>query len=129
MKSTGSNVGRTRLSRTSNALSGSTPNLRKHAWEWPKTLLELGRTADAVSHLQKAERLDPENKIPHYLLASAYRSLGDSAGAAKEFAVYKRLGASHRSRPTEHIISDRSRGRVVHIHLNEEMSCPTRIFF
>ena len=62
-----------------------------------EALFELGHTADAVTHLAEAERLDPENKIPHYLLASAYRSLGDSDQAAKEFAAYKRLGASDRS--------------------------------
>lgn len=59
-----------------------------------KTLLELGRTADALPHLQEAERLDPENKVPHYLLASAYKTLGDSDHAAKEFAAYRKLEAS-----------------------------------
>lgn len=59
-----------------------------------KTLLELGHPADALPHLKEAERLDPENKIPHYLLASAYKSLGNSDQAAKEFAVYRKLRAS-----------------------------------
>jgi tetratricopeptide (TPR) repeat protein len=73
-----------------------------------KTLLELGRPADALPHLQAAERLDPENKIPHYLLASAYRSLGDSDQAAKEFAVYRKLGASPPSAVSQSSSSDRN---------------------
>jgi tetratricopeptide (TPR) repeat protein len=59
-----------------------------------KALIELGRTADALPHLEEAVRLDPENKIAHYLLASAYKALGESDKATKEFAAYKRLGAS-----------------------------------
>jgi tetratricopeptide (TPR) repeat protein len=73
-----------------------------------KTLLELGHPADAVPHLQAAERLDPENKIPHYLLASAYRSLGDLDKAAKEFAVYRKLGASPPSAAPQSSSSDRN---------------------
>jgi tetratricopeptide (TPR) repeat protein len=73
-----------------------------------KTLLELGHPADALPHLQAAERLDPENKIPHYLLASAYKSLGDSDQAAKEFAVYRKLGASPPSAVSQSSSSDRN---------------------
>jgi tetratricopeptide (TPR) repeat protein len=73
-----------------------------------KTLLESGRTADALPHLQEAARLDPENKIPHYLLASAYKALGNANEAAKEFAAYKKLGtggpsvSSRSSSPERH---------------------------
>jgi predicted Zn-dependent protease len=73
-----------------------------------KTLLELGHPADALPHLQAAERLDPENKIPHYLLASAYKSLGDSDRAAREFAVYRKLGASPPSAVSQSSSSDRN---------------------
>jgi tetratricopeptide (TPR) repeat protein len=73
-----------------------------------KTLLELGHPAEALPHLQAAERLDPENRIPHYLLASAYRSLGNSDQAAKEFAVYRKLGASPPSGVLQSSSSDRN---------------------
>jgi tetratricopeptide (TPR) repeat protein len=73
-----------------------------------KTLLELGRTADALPHLQAAERLDPENKVPHYLLASAYKTLGDSDRAAKEFAAYRKLEASTPSASSQSSSSDRN---------------------
>lgn len=58
-----------------------------------KALLELGNTSDAVPQLLEAERLEPANRIPHYLLASAYKTLGDSDQAEKEFALYRKLGA------------------------------------
>jgi tetratricopeptide (TPR) repeat protein len=35
------------------------------------TLMKLGPPGDALPHLAEAARLDPGNKIPHYLLASA----------------------------------------------------------
>jgi tetratricopeptide (TPR) repeat protein len=57
-----------------------------------RVLLNLGRTAEAIPHLTVAARLDPGNKLPHYLLASAYKSLGNTAAAAQEIAVYKALG-------------------------------------
>ena len=57
-----------------------------------KTLMRLGRTAEAVSHLEAAAKLDPGNKIPHYLLSTAYKSLGDEAAAQKEIALYKKIG-------------------------------------
>jgi tetratricopeptide (TPR) repeat protein len=57
-----------------------------------KTLLGLGQAAEALPHLQVAARLDPNDKVPHYLLASAYKTLGDSGQAAKEFEVYRKLG-------------------------------------
>ncbi len=58
-----------------------------------KTLMKLGRPQEAVPHLTEAARLDPSNKIPHYLLSSAYKALGDTAAAQKEIALYQKMGA------------------------------------
>jgi tetratricopeptide (TPR) repeat protein len=60
-----------------------------------KTLLGLGQTAEALPHLREAVRLDPQDKVPHYLLASAYKTLGDSNQAAREFEIYRKLGAQN----------------------------------
>jgi tetratricopeptide (TPR) repeat protein len=56
-----------------------------------KTLMKLGRPGDALPHLAEAARLDPGNKVPHYLLASAYKSMGDAASAAREISLYQKL--------------------------------------
>jgi predicted Zn-dependent protease len=59
-----------------------------------RTLLKVGQTAQAVPHLKEAARLDPENKVPHALLARAYRALGDSAASQAEIDAYRKLGQS-----------------------------------
>jgi tetratricopeptide (TPR) repeat protein len=56
-----------------------------------RTLLKLTQTAQAVLHLKEAARLDPENKVPHVLLANAYRALGDSAASQAEMNAYSEL--------------------------------------
>ena len=58
-----------------------------------RTLMKLGRTKEALSHLEAAARLDPGNKVPHYLLSTAYKSLGDEAAARKEIALYRKIEA------------------------------------
>ena len=59
-----------------------------------RLLLKQGSPRDAVHHLEQAARLQPGDTLPHYLLASAYKSLGDSAGAGHELDVYRKLRAS-----------------------------------
>jgi tetratricopeptide (TPR) repeat protein len=60
-----------------------------------RTLLTLGRPQEAVAHLLEAIRLDPRNEVPHFLLGSAYKALGDATNAQKEMAVFHRLRASN----------------------------------
>jgi tetratricopeptide (TPR) repeat protein len=62
-----------------------------------KVLLTTGQTAAAVPYLQAAAQLEPANKVPHYLLASAYKTLGNPDRAAKEFAVYRKLDVNNSS--------------------------------
>jgi len=59
-----------------------------------RLLLKQGRPRDAVQHLEKAARLQPGDTLPHYLLAMAYRSLGDAAGAGHELDLYRKLRAA-----------------------------------
>ena len=56
-----------------------------------RTLLKEGQTAQAVPHLKEAVRLDAENKVPHVLLANAYKALGDSVAARAEMDAYQKL--------------------------------------
>lgn len=56
-----------------------------------RTLLKLGKASDALPHLQEAARLDPSNKVPHFLLAKAYEAVGDSAGSRNELDSYRKL--------------------------------------
>ena len=54
-----------------------------------RSLLESGKTADAVTPLQTAARLAPENPAVHFALATAYQRLGRKQDAAREFALQK----------------------------------------
>jgi tetratricopeptide (TPR) repeat protein len=68
-----------------------------------RTLLKQGQAADALPHLREAARLDPANKVPHFLLAKAYEAVGDSAGSRNELDSYRKLqqeGAIARIRAT-----------------------------
>ena len=56
-----------------------------------RTLITVGRSVEAVPHLKEAARLDPENKVPHALLANAYRTMGDRAAAQTEIDIYSKL--------------------------------------
>jgi tetratricopeptide (TPR) repeat protein len=54
-----------------------------------RSLLNSGKTADAVTPLETAARLAPENPAVHFALATAYQRLGRKQDAAREFALQK----------------------------------------
>jgi Flp pilus assembly protein TadD len=54
-----------------------------------RSLLDSGKTADAVTPLETAARLAPENPAVHFALATAYQRLGRKQDAAREFALQK----------------------------------------
>jgi tetratricopeptide (TPR) repeat protein len=56
-----------------------------------RTFLKQEKARDAVDSLQAVLRADPKNKAAHYLLGTAYRSLGDDEASKREFEAYKRL--------------------------------------
>ena len=60
-------------------------------------LLDTGRAADALPHLEEAARLLPERSAPQYRLAQARRALGDEAGAEQALARFSELEARERS--------------------------------
>jgi tetratricopeptide (TPR) repeat protein len=59
-----------------------------------RLLLKQGKAREALTHLKVAEHLEPRDKLSHYLLASAYKSLGDPDAARSELDLYRKLRAS-----------------------------------
>ena len=59
-----------------------------------RLLLKEGKAREAIAHLEVASHLEPRDKLSHYLLASAYKSLGDPDAARRELDLYRKLGAS-----------------------------------
>jgi tetratricopeptide (TPR) repeat protein len=49
------------------------------------------RDAEAIEHLQTALKSAPNNQTAHYRLAQLYRKSGDSAKAAQQFEIARRL--------------------------------------
>jgi predicted Zn-dependent protease len=56
-----------------------------------RTLIKVGKSAQAVPQLKEAIRLDPENKVSHVLLANAHKALGDQRESQAEFEEYRKL--------------------------------------
>jgi tetratricopeptide (TPR) repeat protein len=56
-----------------------------------RTLIALGRPADALPHLQAALKGNPENEVAFYQVAQAYRALGNTAEQEKALAEFNRL--------------------------------------
>jgi tetratricopeptide (TPR) repeat protein len=54
-----------------------------------RSLLDSGKAADAVTPLETAVKLAPENPTIHLALATAYQRLGRKEDAAREFALQK----------------------------------------
>ena len=61
-----------------------------------RALIKVGRSAEALEHLNRAAVLAPGNPEPHYQLAIAYRRLGKTDGAERESAKVKEINSSRR---------------------------------
>jgi len=59
-----------------------------------RLFLREGKAREAIPHLEVAARLEPRDKLSHYLLASAHKLLGDQDAARHELDLYRKLGAS-----------------------------------
>jgi tetratricopeptide (TPR) repeat protein len=59
-----------------------------------RLFLKEGKAREAIAHLEVAAHLEPRDKLSHYLLASAHKSLGDQDAARRELDLYRKLGAS-----------------------------------
>ena len=58
-----------------------------------RTLIALGRPADAVPHLQAALKINPDNEVAWYQLGQAHRALGHTAEQEKALAEFNRVRA------------------------------------
>ena len=83
---------RTLLAKVTNAA----PEQAEAQYQYGKLLLDDGNPADAIAHLQAAEKLDPEKDYVHYQLQSAYRRVGNTEAAAREAAAFREIKAQHR---------------------------------
>jgi tetratricopeptide (TPR) repeat protein len=55
-----------------------------------RTLLSSGKPGAALAALNEGVRLDPQNEVPHFLLASAYKALGETAKYRQQMAFYEK---------------------------------------
>ena len=72
------------------------PSLAGPRAELGKILLARGEVQAAIEHLDRATVLDPENPAPAYLLAQAYRRIGNTDRARELLARVSRLNAQGR---------------------------------
>src|SRR6266446_1006177 len=59
-----------------------------------RLLIKQGSPREAIPHLEQAVRLEPRDTLPHYLLATAHKTLGNAAAADRELNLYRTLRAS-----------------------------------
>jgi tetratricopeptide (TPR) repeat protein len=55
-----------------------------------RTLIDLEKAEAALPHLRAAIQLNPTNEVSHFLLAGAYKSLGDAADYKNETALFQK---------------------------------------
>jgi tetratricopeptide (TPR) repeat protein len=56
-----------------------------------RTLLSMGKPREALPHLMRAVQLNSQDAVPHFLLASAYKVLGDKDNSQKELILFQKL--------------------------------------
>lgn len=54
-----------------------------------RILISLQKPKEALPHLRLAIKVNPANEVSHFLLAKAYKSLGDATGSEHEMALYQ----------------------------------------
>ena len=56
-----------------------------------RALLQLNQPAQALPHLQRALKVNPDNDVSHYQMAQVYAALGNTAAKAQEMQEFQRL--------------------------------------
>jgi len=74
---------------------------RSHAAEapaqHPNHAKSRGRPREALGHLVEAVRIEPQNEVAHFRLASVYKTLGDTPNYQKEMAFFQKLHSAGNS--------------------------------
>jgi predicted Zn-dependent protease len=66
-----------------------------------RSLLSAGKIEESIVPLERAEKLQPPNPVPHYYLAIAYRRVGRHADANREVAMHKQTSDQARQTKQE----------------------------
>jgi len=74
------------------------PDLTESHLDRARALLRLDKAGDAVPDLEIAVRAAPDDPNVHFLLAQAYRSLGQTEKAKAELQVFSKLEAAARAK-------------------------------
>jgi tetratricopeptide (TPR) repeat protein len=77
------------------------PNLAEAHADRARSLVTLGRNADAVPDLQAAIKADPVEPRNHFLLAKAYRAIGRANDAQTEMQTFAKLEEAARAATAE----------------------------
>jgi tetratricopeptide (TPR) repeat protein len=88
------------LAATDKALAAC-PYLTEARVDRGRALLRLDRNAEAIAELQLAEKSDPGESQPHFLLAQALRASGRVQEAQAEMQIFSKLEESARAKTAE----------------------------
>ena len=66
------------------------PNFEEAQIGLGRALIDLQKAEAALPHLRAAIHLNPTNEVSHFLLAGAYKSLGDAADYKNETALFQK---------------------------------------
>jgi tetratricopeptide (TPR) repeat protein len=83
------------------------PNLAQAYGDLGKISIETGDYEHAIAYLQKVVQIDPTVPNTHYLLATTYRHLGNTAEAKLEMDLFEKLSKAQteRRRPSDAILA------------------------
>jgi tetratricopeptide (TPR) repeat protein len=65
---------------------------------WGKSLVSAGRPGEAAKPLESAVKLQPDNPVAHFQLATAYRRAGRTEDAERQFALHREASEKARQR-------------------------------
>lgn len=88
---TGDALAETRGENLLKSALAANPSLPAAHYELGNLALRKGRTAEALLHLEEAEKLAPKSSQVHFALANAYRRMGRKDKSSEEMDLYQKL--------------------------------------